>query len=89
MEEIWHLVIEEGWWKDILWKPIAHFALSGGVGLLVYWLTSTMLSRCSYGGIGTHKLLKGGFGIHHFSLSVALLFAIWVHILEDYTLDWF
>lgn len=76
--------MEEAFW-DIAWKPVAHFALSGGVGLLVYWLTSTTLLNTS------HNILMFNhvFGTHRFSLSLALLFAIWVHILEDYVLGWF
>ena len=76
-------VLGIGW--VLIWKPAAHFVSSGFVGLLVYWLTSTTLSKSSHNII----IFNHVFGTHRFSLSLALLFAIWVHILEDYTLGWF
>ena len=76
-------------WGNILWKSGLHFVSSGFVGLLVYWLTSTMLSRYYSGGTLPLRFPKVEFGIHHFSLSLAFLFAIWFHILEDYTLNLF
>ena len=88
MEEIIRFIIKEVGW-ELIWKPIAHFVLSGGVGLLVYWLTWTTLSRSSSGDTQTYKLLKGESGIHHYSFLLALLFAAWVHIVEDYILDLF
>jgi len=87
MEEIIKFIFEEIGWK-LIWKPAAHFALSGGVGLLVYWLTSTTLSHY-YSGQKTLKLLTGVSGMHRFSFLLAVAFAIWFHILEDYTLNWF
>jgi hypothetical protein len=59
-----------------------HFLLSGSVGLLVYWLTSTTLSvTCStYLGVSF---------IRRFSLLVALCCAVVAHILEDYWLGKF
>ncbi len=72
-----------GW--ALIWMPAAHFALSAIVGLLVYWLTSTILS------FGLSKVsLKGNYHIlgdsfiHRFSLVVALCFSVAVHVLEDY-----
>lgn len=88
MEEIIKYITEEIGWK-LLWGPAAHFGLSGCVGLLVYWLTSTMLLRYSSGDISIRVLPKVGFGIHRFSLSLALAFAVWFHILEDFVLNWF
>ncbi|KKM73762.1 hypothetical protein LCGC14_1407120 [marine sediment metagenome] len=74
MEEIWQVILDvgllEGWWMTI-----PHFLLSGSVGLLVYWWTSTTLSRLSFGDIGSHKLLRGDSGIHRFSFLLALSFA--------------
>ena len=87
METIIWYIKDVGW--ELLWKPALHFALSGFVGLLVYWLTSTTLSRCSHGDTSIQVLPKVAFGIHRFSLFLALAFAIWFHILEDYTLNWF
>lgn len=76
-----------GW--DLIWKPALHFLSSGLVGLLVYWLTSTIFSHSSYGGIGILSFGMGGFSIHLFSLVLALSFSVVVHIGEDYILDWF
>lgn len=72
----------------LFWKSALHFLSSGLVGLLVYWWTSTTLFHTSSG----QKILKlpmGVSGIHHFSLLLAVLFAIWFHILEDLVVDWF
>lgn len=88
MEEIIRVVLQEGWF-NFIWKPAAHFISSGLVGLLVYWLTLTTLSRSSSGTFGSHRLLKGESGMHHFSFYLALLFAVWFHLLEDFTLNWF
>ncbi len=88
MEEIWQVVLQERILRD-WWKAIVHFGLSGGVGWLVYWWTLTTLSHLSSGGIFSHKFLKGESGIRRFSFLLALLFAIWVHVLQDYTLNWF
>lgn len=76
-----------GW--EIIWKPALHFLSSGSVGLLVYWLTSTIFSHFSYGSIGILHFGTGGGSIHLFSLLLALSFSVVVHIGEDYTLDWF
>ena len=69
--------------------PLAHFVSSGFVGLLVYYLTSTILLRSLSGDIGTPNLVMGVASIHQFSLLLACLSALWVHILEDYTLNLF
>lgn len=86
MEAVVELVIKEGW--NLVWKPATHFVFSGGVGLLVYWLTLTILLRSS-GGIGTQKLATGESGMHRSSFCLALLFAIWFHLVQDFTLNWF
>lgn len=77
-----------GW--ALVWMPIAHFVLSAIVGLLVYWLTSTILS------FGLSKVsLKGNYHIpgdsfiHRFSLVAALCFSVAVHIGEDYIFNIF
>jgi len=88
MEEIIRYIVEDIGWK-LIWAPAAHFALSGGVGLLVYWLTSTTLLRYSSGGTSIRVFPRVEFGIHRFSFCLALAFAIWVHILEDFVLNWF
>ena len=74
---------------ELLWKPALHFVSSGSVGLLVYWWTSTTLSRYSHGDTSIQVFPKVEFGIHRFSLSLALVFAIWIHVFQDYTLNWF
>jgi len=88
MEEIWRVGLEE-LWPALIWKPTLHFVSSGCVGLLVYYLTSTMLQRSLSGDTGTHRLMRGAFSICSFSLLLALSFSVWVHIVEDYTLGWF
>jgi hypothetical protein len=78
MDELWGFFIAN-WWM-----PVAHGLLSGFVGVSVFWLTSTMLSRHF-----SSKIKIGGFSIRGFSLAVASCFAILVHLLEDYTVKWF
>lgn len=74
----------------LIWMPVAHFALSAIVGLLVYWLTLTILSHGRFSIYLKEKQSSNqGFSIHRFSLVVALCFAVAVHILEDYTLNIF
>ena len=84
MEGIIEIILEQGWY-NFLWKPVAHFVLSGGVGWLVYFWTSTTLRRWHSG----PRLMKGAFSIRSFSLLLALSFAVLAHTLEDYTLNWF
>jgi len=86
MDEIVTVVLGEIWY---IWKAAAHFVSSGFVGLLVYWWTLTTLSRLSSGDSGFHRLPKDESGIHRYSFLLALLFAIWFHIMEDYVLDLF
>lgn len=66
----------------VLFALIAHFVLSATVGWLVYWLTSTILQHTSF----VLKQKLGESGIYRYALSLALCFAVLVHILEDYTL---
>ncbi len=68
----------------IVWRVVRHFGLSCFAGWLAYWLTSTILSHTTLFQNGV-----GVFSIHHFSLLVALCFAVVVHILEDYYFKWF
>ena len=82
------LIIQEGGYS-LLWKPALHFMSSGLVGLLVYWLTSTTLLHGCSGITGFPLSTKDVYGMHRFSFLLALLFAIWFHILQDYTLNWF
>jgi len=74
---------------ELLWKPALHFVSSGSVGLLVYWWTSTTLLRGCSGITGFPRFVGDDSGIHRFSFLLALLFAVWFHILQDYTLNWF
>lgn len=66
-----------------LWCVIPHFFTSAILGLLGYLLTSTMLSKYSSQlGLGESSILR-------ISLFVGFLLAASVHLLEDYTLNWF
>ena len=56
-----------------------HFLVSASVGLLVFLLTSTILSRITLFQDGV-----GVFSIYQFSLLVALCFAALAHIFADY-----
>ncbi len=71
-----------GW--EVLWKPALHFVSSGLLGLLVYWLTSTILTRCycGYLSLGSRRV---GFSIHSFSLSLAVSSSVLLHMLVDFT----
>ena len=82
------VINEKGW--DLIWMPVAHFVLSAIVGLLVYWLTSTILLHGRFGIYLMEKQsTQRGFSIHRFSLVVALCFSVAAHVLEDYTLNIF
>ena len=77
-----------GW--ALVWMPVAHFVLSAGVGLSVYYLILTILSHGRFSiYLKERQSSHQGFSIHRFSLVVALCFAVAVHILEDYTLNIF
>ena len=77
-----------GW--ALVWMPIAHFVLSAIVGLLVYLSTLTILSHGRFGTFLMEKQsTQTGFSIHRFSLGLALLLSLCVHILEDYTINIF
>ena len=70
-------------WYIILGAISMHFLLGFWVGLLVFSLISTILYRyCSGWRIPD-------FYINGFSLSVALLCSVVVHILEDYYIGLF
>jgi hypothetical protein len=72
--------------KMIVAYSSGHFLLSACVGWLVYFLMLTTFSHISQ---EYQKKLTRGFGIHKYSLCVALLCSVCVHILEDYTLGLF
>ena len=61
-----------------------HFLLSSLVGLLVFLLTATILLD-----IDTGEKRVTDSSIYLYSFLVALHFAFWSHILEDYTWDKF
>lgn len=88
MAEIWQIILREGVLADY-WKVIPHFLSSGFAGLLAYRWMSITLSRYYFGAISFRVLRKDVYGIHRYSLYLALAFAIFVHVLEDYTLNWF
>ena len=74
----------------LIWMPVAHFALSAIVGLLVYWLTLTILSHGRFSIYLKEKQSSNqGFSIHRFSFGLALLFSLCVHILQDYIFNIF
>lgn len=80
------ILYDVGW--AIIWMPAAHFALGFSVGSLLYWLTLTILRR----GFSTTSM--GGTcmddsAIYRYSLLLAVLFSVLLHILEDYTLNVF
>jgi len=59
----------------IIYCEASHFALSATVGLLVYWLTLTILSHIT----GSQDLIPDS-SIYRYSLVVALCFAVATHI---------
>jgi len=67
-----------------IWMSGAHWVLGFFVGGLVYLLTLTMCLKSS-----CFQKNVGVFSTRQFSLLVALLCAVVVHILEDYILDIF
>lgn len=71
-------------WRYVLWCLGMHFLLSSFVGLLVYLLTSTILSRTT-----SFRNGVGIFSTYRFSLLVALCWSVSAHILEDYYLGKF
>lgn len=73
----------------LLWKPSAHFLSSGLAGLLVYWWILTTQYRYYFGNTGIQQSMRDVYGIHQYSFLLALLFAIWLHIAQDYTLNIF
>jgi len=82
----------------IVYCEVCHFGLGFCVGVLVYWLTQTILLRiishnCPTTSGSLHRSCNSGFQlgasdhfIRNFSLSLALSSAVFVHILQDYTL---
>ena len=64
-------------WKYIIIGQSLHFLLSAFVGLLVFLLTSTILSNIGEGIITNYY-------INLYSFLVSLPFAALAHILEDY-----
>ena len=64
-----------------------HFILSASVGYLVYWLTSIILLRIT--SMTDQESFLFGFSTHQFSLLLALLFSVFVHILQDYVVHIF
>ena len=84
-----YIVVElEGELHWLVSAPAAHFALSAFAGYLVYYVTSTILSR---GSSTTFRELtsREDFSTHRFSLLLALSSSVFVHILQDYTLNMF
>ena len=84
MDELVATVIREGW-HNFVWKPVAHFLSSGFVGLLAFYATRIILLRL----FGSRTYMRGAFSTSQFSLLFACCFAVFAHMLEDYTLNWF
>ncbi len=66
--------------RRIIYCLSMHYLVSSLVGLLVFLLTSTILLGIDFGGKGVADS-----SIYLYSFLVALHFAFWSHILEDYT----
>ena len=79
-----HLKREDG--KDIrrivIRHYLLHFLLSGFVGLLVYWLTWTIL-------LHINSIKRIGFSTSIICWLLALSFSVVVHILEDFSINKF
>jgi len=75
------------WWQEFieycLIRLELHFLLGLAVGLLVFSLTSTILS------LGCWGLKKGDSSIPIISLLLALSLSVVVHMWEDYFIRWF
>jgi ABC-type branched-subunit amino acid transport system permease subunit len=67
-----------------LWMAGVHWLLGFCVGAFLFWWISTILSKSSL-----FQKRVGVFSTCQFSLLVALLCAVVVHILEDFILDKF
>jgi hypothetical protein len=77
-KEVWLMLLGKSW------MPVAHWVLGFIVGASLFWLTSTTLLKCS-----CFQSKVGVFSIYQFSLLVALLCAVVVHIAEDFIFDVF
>jgi hypothetical protein len=77
-KEIWLMLLGKSW------MPVVHWVLGFIVGLSVFLLISTMLSKSSY-----FQSKVGVFSTRGFCLLVALCFSVVVHIAEDYIFDVF
>lgn len=84
----------------IIYCEVCHFGLGFAVAFVVFWWTRITLlritSRSYYTTSGfPHRSYKNGFRtisdrfIRNFSLSLALSFAVFSHVFQDYTLNLF
>ena len=71
--------------KEIVWRLLPHFLSSGVVGLLVYWLTWIILLHIGVIVLGSNIALHIKLCLWLLSLSSSIA----VHVLEDYTVNWF
>ena len=72
----------------VVYCGAAHFMSSGLAGLLVFLLMQTMLSSIT-GCRGSATTIGAGFSIYRLSFLLALSSSVLVHILVDFTTEWF
>lgn len=88
MGELWQVASDLGLFAAG-WKAIGHFLLSGFAGLLAYrWMSTILLLSYSGSMFGPH-LRKDAFGIPRYLWLLAVSFAIWCHVVEDYIINIF
>jgi hypothetical protein len=69
---------------EIVYSGVMHFVSSAFVGLLAYWLISTILRH------GTEVLIFQRYSLRSLlSWSFAVFMAILFHVIIDWTTDWF
>jgi multisubunit Na+/H+ antiporter MnhE subunit len=81
------MIIKDGHWLEygiIVWLQFEaeHFLLGFAVGVLVFWLTSTILSKW-------FSIQVTDRFIFIVLLLLSLSASVAVHILEDFALNWF
>ncbi|MGR3295885.1 MAG: hypothetical protein ACUZ8A_06625 [Candidatus Bathyanammoxibius sp.] len=86
MLEIADWVLGIGW--EVIWKPALHFVSSGLLGLLLYWLTLTMLTRY-FSKCFSLRLGKVEFSTHSFSLLLSVCSGILLHLYVDFSFSVF
>ena len=85
---VWQIIGDMGFWPFIL-KVSLHFLSSGCAGWLAYYLTPITPSQHFSEDTGIPISTKDASSIRWHSLWLALACAIYVHVMEDYVLNWF